>query len=92
MLLDECELCQLCKGKILTKLYFENECLKIVDCLTCKIPMLVYCKNHGMILPLKELKEMISIIERLFPNSCLRFQQRKIKDHLHIHILRKAET
>ena len=92
MLLDDCELCQLCKGKVSTKLYFENERFKIVDCSTCKIPMLVYCENHGMLLSLEELKEMTSIIERLFPNSYLRFQQRRIKDHFHIHILRKAEN
>ncbi len=41
-----CELCKLVEGKIKTRLYYRDSEFLIVDCLTCRIPMLVF-KHHG---------------------------------------------
>ena len=79
-------MCQLCNLEKLTKWYFENEKWIICDCITCQIPMAVY-RKHTMKIPIQDMIDILSIIDREFGEISLRIEQRKIKDHFHFHIV-----
>jgi len=83
-----CELCDIYeKRKIKTKLHYEDKKVIVVDCLTCRIPMVVL-KRHTMEPNNFELGHMEMVSKELFgPNIKFRKKQRRILDHLHWHIL-----
>jgi len=85
-LINNCELCDLSRGHVITKKYYEDDKVIIVDCKSCEIPMLTL-KDHRMDVSKKEKEEFTKLISRLFPESKIRKQQKKIPDHFHWHIL-----
>jgi len=90
----DCELCKLINGNIITKKYYSNLLITIVDCKTCHTPMVVL--NRHSLGPNKiELEKMIAkaieIGDGMFGEGkyVIDKGQRCIKDHLHWHIRRK---
>ena len=80
-------MCELCDLEHKTKWIFENDSFIICDCLTCSIPLVVL-KRHSMELGSAELVHLINVLYELFGGFYhLRFDQRKIKDHWHCHII-----
>lgn len=85
--MSNCELCDLANGNVITKKYYEDEQFICVDCLICKIPMLVL-KRHSATLTKEENKRANELLEELFPNGKWREAgMRKIKSHWHWHII-----
>ena len=81
--------CELCNLKQITKWWYEDDKWVICDCKTCKRPMIVY-KQHTMFIPLLDWVNILSKVYEIFGNDIiLRFKQRKIKNHFHIHIYKK---
>jgi len=81
-----CELCALVAGDVKTgQCYRDKNCI-IVDCLPCKVPMAVI--NHHGPATQQEERLMESAIHQLFPGAAIRKETRKIKDHVHWHVLR----
>jgi len=79
--------CELCNLEKKTKWYHEDNEFIICDCLTCKIPMIVY-RKHTMTIPTTSLRWALCLIGSLFGvRAKLRLKQRKISDHWHAHIL-----
>jgi len=95
----DCPLCKLVfKRLIITKLYYENDDLIIVDCTTCKTPMLVL-KTHGLdsrtiITPNKAWLIFQRTVKKVgfHPDDwALDMQMRTIHDHWHAHVRPKGE-
>lgn len=83
----QCALCRLWYNReIKTRFYYEDELLIIVDCVQCKIPMIVI-KRHTMEISDEEEKQILSVKNRLWANSKLRCESRSIKDHYHCHVI-----
>jgi len=89
-----CPLCDIfAKKDIKTKLYWpesidevENSEFVIVDCLTCKIPMVVYT-DHTTTLSREAWGRILYRCRKLFGSSItLRIKRIRIKDHWHAHI------
>lgn len=80
-----CELCRLVDGEVKTRLYYRDDRVVIVDCLTCGIPMLVF-GHHGETTD-DEKRYALNIINQLFEYESIRTQARKIRDHEHWHII-----
>lgn len=80
-----CELCDLVAGDIKTQRYYQNSEILIVDCLTCKIPMVVF-KQHGEASK-EERRRATATINVLFAFKGIRRKPRKIRDHEHWHII-----
>jgi len=80
----KCELCELVKGDVKTRLYFEDDLLVCVDCLSCGVPMAVF-KQHRE--PNEtELALILFKVKDVFRNKEIDFGRRKIMDHFHIHL------
>jgi len=80
----DCPLCRLCfKHEIVTKLYYEDDRVIVVDCSTHRVPMIVL-KRHTPQPTQEELQYMYSVAERLWPGMKWRFPG-SIKDHFHLH-------
>lgn len=80
--------CPLCTPEKKTQWYdINSEYWYFFDCDSCKVPMAVL-KRHSMDITDQEKQELYRIIETFFPGCHLRTRQRKIKDHLHYHIIR----
>lgn len=90
----DCELCKLVDGNIVTKKYYSNFLITVVDCKTCHTPIVVL-NRHSLNPTNVELAEMITkaveIGEEMFgkENYVADRKQRCIKDHLHWHIRKK---
>lgn len=90
----DCELCKLVNGNVITKEYYSNSLVTVVDCETCGVPMVVL-NRHSMDPTEVELDEMIDkavwIGNEVFKrdNYLVDRKQSQIKDHLHWHIRRK---
>lgn len=83
-----CELCDLVKGDVKTKLHYQNDSLIVITCETDSLPMVVL-KRHDMTISLAELTHILNITYTLFGGHVkLRINQMKIGDHLHWHILK----
>jgi len=80
-----CELCKLVEGKIKTRLYCRDSELLIVDCLTCRIPMLVF-RHHGQA-DKEQRRRGLNIVDTLFNYKEIRKEARRIPDHEHWHIV-----
>jgi len=80
-----CPLCRLIAGDIRTRLYHRDSRCVVVDCDTCRIPMLVFAQ-HGDVSD-SDVQHALRVISRLFGHAHLRTSPRKIKCHPHWHIL-----
>jgi len=81
-----CDLCDLVKGNIITRLYHKDDVCVVVDCVTCSTPMIVLSR-HTILPTIAELKHMAEILSDLFGDkAALRIEQRRIRDHLHFHV------
>jgi len=94
LLVKGCPLCSIFTEKnIYTKLYWPNNIEEvpesefvILDCDTCKIPMVVY-GDHVMSLTKESWGRILYRCRKLFGSGItLRKSQRKILDHLHFHV------
>lgn len=82
-------MCDLCNYVEKTKLYYDGDRFRIFVCDTCGIPIIAL-KDHSMIIDLKLAEKMIRTVQLFFGRDIqIRFEQRKIKDHLHWHIIEK---
>lgn len=82
----DCELCELViNRKFLTRHYYTDSIITIVDCRTCMIPMVVF-RKHGAATE-DERRKAMATISALFGFSSIRKTGRKILDHEHYHIL-----
>jgi hypothetical protein len=81
--MNECPLCRLCQGEIITKLHYEDDKVIVVDCSTHLKPMIVL-KRHTSNPTEEEGHYMRSVMERLFPGMKLRGPA-SIRDHFHLH-------
>ena len=85
---EQCDLCKLCNGDKKTEWYYEDKYWIICDCKTCHRPMIVY-KKHTMFIPFTDWFCLHTKLISLFGSQItLRFKQRKIYDHFHVHIYR----
>ena len=90
----DCELCQLINGNIITKKYYGDFLITVVECKTCLVPM-VALNRHSMKPTNVELTKMITksveIGDAVFGEGeyIVDRNQRCIKDHLHWHIRKK---
>jgi len=90
----DCGLCRLVNGNIITKKYYSNFLITVVDCKTCHTPMVVL-NRHSLNPTNVELAKMITksveIGNEMFGKDkyMIDRKQRCIKDHLHWHIRRK---
>lgn len=87
-ILKNCDLCKLVAGNVITKKYYKDSDFIIVDCKTCGpgAPMIIW-KPHSMALTERKIKYIKKLSEELFGNQItFREEQKKIKDHWHIHI------
>ena len=81
-----CALCDLVYNRdIKTELYWENECFMIVECLTCRVPMLVFKEHREW--DEGELELAKQFATALFSDCSIRIQRRQIPDHPHFHVL-----
>lgn len=81
-----CVLCDLVYDRdVKTELHWENERFMIVECLTCRVPMLVFKEHREW--DAGELQLAIKAATALFPSCSIRMQRRQILDHPHFHIL-----
>lgn len=78
--------CQLCEAQRLTHRYYEDRVCWVADCRTCGIPMIVL-KRHGDSLTHVEERHMLGVVCKLFPGCGVRTNQRRIKDHVHWHVV-----
>ena len=79
--------CPLCERESITKCYYEDEKIWIIDCDTCKIPMVVW-KEHINKINSDKLSYIILMINRVFPRNKFQIDMnmRMIKDHFHLHL------
>lgn len=90
----DCKLCQLINGNNITKKYYSNFLITVVECKTCRVPMIVL-NRHSMRPTNVELAKMITksveIGDEVFGEGeyIVDRNQRCIKDHLHWHIREK---
>lgn len=88
-----CLLCHLWHDReIVTKFYYEDTLVIIVDCQGCKAkapqldhPMGVI-KRHDRVATEQEKRHAGEIVQRLWPGCVVHWGLRKIKDHIHFHV------
>jgi len=82
----DCELCSLVKGDgvKISKLFYRNSIITIVDCKTCKIPMVVF--NHCGNAAEREKRLALNAVNELFKYKSIRKVGRKIVGHEHWHL------
>jgi len=83
--------CDLCNITRRTKWYYENDKWVICDCKTCGRAMIVY-RKHTMYIPLLDWVIILGKVIEIFGSEIvLRFKQKQIKNHFHIHIYNRRE-
>lgn len=93
-MVNDCKLCRLANGKIITKKYYSNFLITVVNCKTCQVPMVVL-NRHSLNPNNVELAKMITKAveignEVLGENKYIVDRnQRCIRDHLHWHLRKK---
>jgi len=90
----DCELCKLVNGNIITKKYYSNFLITVVDCKVCGLPMLVlnrHSLNPNNIELAKIITKAVEIGNEMFGEGkyVIDRNQRCIRDHLHWHIRKK---
>jgi len=83
--------CELCALEKLTDWHYEDDVIVICDCLTCRVPMLVF-RRHGEIPFVEEHHARQKVIE-LYGKRLIkvRMKARQITHHRHWHILLEDE-
>jgi len=89
-----CELCRLVNGRIITKKYYSNFLITVIDCKTCRVPMVVlnrHSLNPNNIELAKMITKAVEVGDEMFGKDkyIIDKNQRCIKDHLHWHIRRE---
>lgn len=80
--------CPLCKLEKKTKWFYEDKDFVILECMTCRVPMVV-TKKHTMKPSNKLVNKMVAKAKELFgENIGVRKTQRSVKDHWHWHFER----
>lgn len=79
-----CDLCKLLAGDVITRKYYTDKTVMIVDCKTCGIPMVVF--NHCGSAAAGERRRAMSVINALFNYKSIRKGGRQILDHEHWHL------
>lgn len=92
--MNNCELCRLVKGNIITKKYYSNFLITVVDCKTCHVPMVVlnrHSLNPNNIELAKMITKSVEIGNEEFGEEkyVIDREQRCIKEHLHWHVRSK---
>lgn len=83
---SDCPLCRLWHDReITTKVHYEDAVIIIVDCLTCKIPMVVIKRHDGNATE-TEKAHIHNIVQGKWPGSTLRCTPRQISNHFHCHV------
>jgi len=82
---EGCPLCRLVEGEIKTHKYYRDVTCIIVDCLTCRIPMVVV-NHHGQATE-EDKRLMVNAIDYLFEYHSIRRVPRQIVDHEHWHVI-----
>jgi len=73
-------------GEIKSHLYYRDDIVTVIDCITCHAPMMVP-NRCSMVLSLVEANHILNVVDQLFgKNVKLRCLQRKIDQHYHLHI------
>lgn len=86
---SECPLCRLWHDReIKTTRHYEDELILIVDCMKCKVPMVVLRRHDAKVTPM-ELARIEEAVHREWPKALLRCTPRSIKDHYHCHVIVK---
>ena len=89
-----CPLCRIFShDEVVTKLYYpekkeeiKNSDFVIVDCKTCKVPMVIF-KNHVTAIDKVSWGKLLYLCRNLFGKGTrLKNRPRTIKDHFHCHI------
>ena len=92
--ISNCSLCNIfTKKDIDTKLYYpentnnlDKEEFVIVDCLSCKTPMIVY-SEHVTSITSEAWGRILYRTRKIFGNTIkLKEHNRKIRDHIHFHV------
>jgi len=81
--------CELCKLERKTKWYYEDDHIVILECKSCKIPMVVF-REHGMReISATEEQQIMKIVNNIFKTDAFQFRkkQRNIATHPHWHII-----
>ena len=79
--------CPLCVRELKTTLYYEDDLLWIVDCLTCHCPMAVIKRHSPTATPDEIIRikcQFAKLGVGIFDDS-----MKKYKDHYHAHLRRK---
>ncbi len=85
----DCPLCRIYEERhIPTVLYYEDEHIIVVDCITCRVPMVVL-KEHKATLSLEALESIAVQFDwgKRFTNKRLRTQMRQVPEHWHGHFV-----
>lgn len=87
--------CDLCNLEMKTTWYKMNDKWAIIECETCHVPMIVY-RPHGQLPTLRDLVDLCDDLDKdmnltteiydVIYTGRLRTEQRRIKDHWHIHL------
>lgn len=87
---DECELCDLVRGNIVTKVHWSSALSVCVDCLTCRIPLAVI-RRHDSKVTDEEHEDIMNHALDIFGSDFngVRMIPRKIKTHAHYHLIVK---
>jgi len=87
-----CPLCRIYEEReIITRYYYENNIVIIVDCKTCGVPMVVL-KRHTDIPTAEEGQEMYNAQLNRIPKSCIKpgwwvdIAQGSTPNHAHFHL------
>ena len=81
-----CELCALVEQRnIVTRHYYTDKTMTIVDCRTCLVPMVIF-NHHGDATEVEQ-RLATATINYLFNYESIRKEGRKIRDHEHWHLV-----
>ena len=79
--------CSLCQRQVVTKFYYEDDKIWIVNCKSCQIPMIVW-KEHKEKVNEEGYSYMMVKIKELFGEVgyVVDDRMKAVKDHYHIHL------
>jgi len=80
--------CPLCNLERRTHRYFESSSWIICDCVTCRVPMVVYCEHMASEEDIGEDKvgDIVDIAQTMFPDRRPDFEMRSFPEHFHFHM------
>jgi len=84
---SSCPLCRLWHDReVVTTLHYEDDFVIVVDCVKCRIPMVVI-KRHDVNATEAERQRINQVVQAHWPGARLRCELRAIKDHFHCHVV-----